>query len=118
MKSAIKATLFLGVLIFAVSGASVSPSLAEQQCSPQDLRDIKSFDRKAKKAQQKIRDVYNDTKRSRDPDVLEDSVEDMDDESEFFESAEYEAMKPVYERCGRQIPKMYSGFEPFWMPTN
>lgn len=114
MKRTINFVIFFALAVTPYLFVTIQSANATQQCTQQDLRAIKNFDRKLKRAQANIQDAYSETRKRRNPDDIEDMIEDVDDESEIFESAEYESMKPVYERCGRTIPKMHSGLEPFW----
>ena len=90
---------------------------ANTSCSQKDLKAIKKFDRKLKKAQENIQDIYQEARRERDPDEIEDTADDIDEAGAIYDSPEYASMKPVYERCGRNIPDINSGFKPFWMPN-
>lgn len=97
---------------------SVSPSVAQIGCTKQDMKNIRSFDRKAKRVIKKIKELNEEARKERNPRINDDVSDQMDELEDFFSSPEYEAMKPVYERCNKPIPKMYGGYKPFWIPTN
>lgn len=118
MKFILKLSLMTLLVTLGNLSTKTSSANTQAECSPQDLRAIKKFDRKAKNVREKIAEISEEARRNRDPDDIENSVEDIDRENEFFDSPAYEAMKPVYERCGREIPTMHTGYQPFWMPTN
>ncbi len=120
MQQIIRITLFVAVFSF---GMQTLPTLAmddnQQTCSRQDEREIRSFNRKARKKQIKMEELRDEMRPQRgDPEDLEDITREMRKVEGFYSSPEYEAMKPVYARCGRTIPKLSSGYEPFWLPTN
>ncbi len=119
MKKLLNIASFFAFLGLSVTSLSMQNAGAQELCTKQDLKNIRSFDRKAKKNQEKMQEYIEEQKRKRpDPDDREESPKEIKEFQDFYFSEEYEAMKPVYERCGKKIPKTHTGYEPFWLPEN
>ncbi len=85
----------------------------KEQCTKDDLRKIKSFDRKAN-AKIKELNYLNDYKsKPKNKGKAMDLKKEMKEIVKFFKSKKFNKMKIIYKRCGKRIPQP-SAERPYW----
>lgn len=89
-------------------------------CSKKDIRAIKKFDRKGKKAVEALHEfgefgeqIVSGTTGLSSEEIIK-LTENPDPKLEFFGSEKYKNMKAVYKRCDRKRPKIETP-KMFWM---
>ncbi|PCI97078.1 MAG: hypothetical protein COB14_09440 [Alphaproteobacteria bacterium] len=91
----------------------------KNRCSKKDIRAIKKFDRKGKKAIEELHELGEFGERivSGMTGLTSEEIIDQTEDPElgFFKSEKYMNMKVVYKRCDRKMPKIEAP-KLFWMP--
>ncbi len=116
--------VFFFVLGVAIVGMAFTgaPALADDagksaECTNSHLRDIKTFNSKAKS---KLKDYDELVARAPDMTTVRDAKEFTEDTQRiiaFFRSDEFSAMEAVYEMCGMVIPRPVAK-QSFWIPED
>ncbi len=84
-------------------------------CTDKNMRDIDSFDRRAVKTNAKIQALHFDFRSYATEKKSEEFIKELAKLNAFFTSEQYEEIKPIYKRCGVELPTAYED-KPFWMP--
>lgn len=109
----------------------VDSSQGASRCTNEDLNTIRNFDRTAKRNvrafkrnMEEMQSMRKEILKNHSPSAstlteVKDFSRKRDKVYDFFESDEYNAMKPVYARCGLKIPTPNWGVNmPFWVNDN
>lgn len=92
------------------ASASSSSSSELEKCTAEDVKAIKKFNPRVKRAIKKMtmsEGIENENR----------AIKEAKKALKFFTSEEYEYMKKVYIRCGREMPT-HKHEPPFWVPEH
>ncbi len=98
------------------SGSNVQGSSKNtSNCTMSDLQDIKRFDRKAKAKIKKFYEIEEMAAQTKSYKEVLKVKRAMQKILDFLESNEFKSMKLIYNRCGKEIPRIKRE-PPFWVP--
>ncbi len=89
----------------------------EEECSKDDLRKIKRFNRKAKIKIEEYKEVESTALDVKTKKAAIKFSEDMESARSFFESDKFKEMEIIYDRCDMEAPRPKSE-KPFWIPLD
>ncbi len=78
----------------------------QQQCTKEDNSKIKSFNNKAKRKQNEYKRAMKKFRKVKTHAEANRINKEMKEIKFFFHCAKYEQMRPVYERCGVDMPRL------------
>lgn len=114
--------LILCAITLSLCVITAEPSWAQNaQCSRNDIREIKRFDRQAQNKRKIIGELREElfqggVTNQKDLDNLADIRDEIKKHEKFFSSPKYESKRPIYERCNEDMPVLYRENTPFWIP--